>query len=80
MFTLYAYENVEFMHSIVTMARKKRVILELGPEHERELKWLMARWHQNKSEAMRWALSFAVKCLRQDDLRAAGTKKPDEET
>lgn len=54
---------------VVMMARKKRVNLELGPQHTEELKWLMEHWGLDMTNTLRVIISNAVRDARAKDER-----------
>jgi hypothetical protein len=51
------------------MARKKRVNLEIGPRHTKELIWLMDRWGLNMANTLRLIISNAVRDEKLKDER-----------
>lgn len=55
---------------MVLMTRKKRrVNLEIGPQHTEELHWLMSRWGLDMTNTLRVIISNAVRDERAKDVR-----------
>lgn len=58
------------------MARRKRINMEMGPRHTKELNWLMDRWGLDMSNTIRLMISKTVREERQKDNEKAPGSQP----